>query len=431
MEDVRFVIWGAGKRGKLITYFLKQSQIIAYIDSDKKKQRTWYLGYPIISFEEYRAKFQEHFIIVTPVDEGPILNELREYNINKYFRMSHLPSEMQGYGDMNFLDNMDVTLHEDGKNIILGLTLYSCLLYKRIAENGCENIFMYAGKECERAKLIENTFHYKFAASINRENDNLIATTPERDDDDLYKNFKVTDYFDVSDMYLKYYNPKLELFHNIHCGKSCFIVATGPSLREADLKVLADNQAICFGVNRIFNVDANFWKPQYYIFADRAGMEQYWEQIMSYEVDKKFLGDSYWKETDYQGDIYTMHTVTEHSFNVLPKFSERIENKVYAYGTVTYVAIQLAMYMGFSKIILLGVDCNYVKGSTSNYFFQEHSEDHSCHNENHMITAYKVAKEYAETKGVKILNATRGGMLEVFERINFDDIFAESGRWGC
>ena len=39
------------------------------------------------------------------------------------------------------------------------------------------------------------------------------------------------------------------------------------------------------------------------------------------------------------------------------------------------------------------------------------------------FSAYEVAKENAEKKGIKIYNATRGGKLEVFERVDFDSLF--------
>ena len=45
-----------------------------------------------------------------------------------------------------------------------------------------------------------------------------------------------------------------------------------------------------------------------------------------------------------------------------------------------------------------------------------------------MILAYKEAKRISEEKGIKIYNATRGGMLEVFERVNFDDLFKRQER---
>jgi hypothetical protein len=39
-----------------------------------------------------------------------------------------------------------------------------------------------------------------------------------------------------------------------------------------------------------------------------------------------------------------------------------------------------------------------------------------------MIAAYKEAKNYADGHGIKIYNATRGGMLEVFERVDLDRV---------
>ena len=41
--------------------------------------------------------------------------------------------------------------------------------------------------------------------------------------------------------------------------------------------------------------------------------------------------------------------------------------------------------------------------------------------------AYEAAEKYTESKGIKIYNATRGGMLEVFERVDLDSLFEEEG----
>ena len=37
-----------------------------------------------------------------------------------------------------------------------------------------------------------------------------------------------------------------------------------------------------------------------------------------------------------------------------------------------------------------------------------------------MIFAFKIAKKYADKNGIKIYNATRGGMLEVFDRVDLN-----------
>ena len=40
-----------------------------------------------------------------------------------------------------------------------------------------------------------------------------------------------------------------------------------------------------------------------------------------------------------------------------------------------------------------------------------------------MDIAYDYARKYADSNGIKIYNATRGGCLEAFQRVNFDSLF--------
>ena len=40
------------------------------------------------------------------------------------------------------------------------------------------------------------------------------------------------------------------------------------------------------------------------------------------------------------------------------------------------------------------------------------------------VRAYKSAQQYAASHGISILNATRGGKLEVFPRVNFEKLMA-------
>ena len=39
-----------------------------------------------------------------------------------------------------------------------------------------------------------------------------------------------------------------------------------------------------------------------------------------------------------------------------------------------------------------------------------------------LTKCYEVCDTYAKAHGIKIYNATRGGKLEVFERVDFDDL---------
>ena len=78
--------------------------------------------------------------------------------------------------------------------------------------------------------------------------------------------------------------------------------------------------------------------------------------------------------------------------------------------------------MGFKEIYLLGVDCNY-KGKLHFYNSDKLEKKMINHNEDGMIKCYRSAKKYADEHGIKIFNATRGGALEVFPRVDFDSLF--------
>ena len=121
--------------------------------------------------------------------------------------------------------------------------------------------------------------------------------------------------------------------------------------------------------------------------------------------------------------------LTSKDQKLTPDFSFDITKGIAGGNTITYIALQICMYMGFAEIYLLGMDCsNFLHHFTDNYVDGKLEMDMNTLNVERMILAYKEAKRISEEKGIKIYNATRGGMLEVFERVNFDDLFKRQER---
>ncbi|UHA57898.1 hypothetical protein KDJ21_013460 [Metabacillus litoralis] len=104
--------------------------------------------------------------------------------------------------------------------------------------------------------------------------------------------------------------------------------------------------------------------------------------------------------------------------------------------------------MGFKKIYLIGVDHNYAINRNEDGTYKINKEllgkDHFDRNYYNswfndekkpstntelMNKSYIAAKNYCDKNGIEIYNATRGGKLEVFPRVNFDELFDESGRF--
>lgn len=128
----------------------------------------------------------------------------------------------------------------------------------------------------------------------------------------------------------------------------------------------------------------------------------------------------------------------EESFNNTSiYFSEDVSNHFCDGGTDTYEAIQLAVYMGFKEIYFLGIDHHYAASVDAegnlvvDKTVKDHFDDTDCMVIGFPATletaqyAFTIAKEYADNHSIKIFNATRGGKLEVFERVDFDDLFRD------
>ena len=92
--------------------------------------------------------------------------------------------------------------------------------------------------------------------------------------------------------------------------------------------------------------------------------------------------------------------------------------------------------MGFKEIYLLGIDHSYSKNidDQGNHFIKGYySEEeqkalkgryHSALYEiDNASKAFETAERYSRTHGFRIYNATRGGKLEIFERVDFDSLF--------
>ncbi len=241
-------------------------------------------------------------------------------------------------------------------------------------------------------------------------------------------------------------------FKNIHKGKRCFIIGNGPSLRIEDLEKLKNE--ITFGCNSIYALYGyTSWRPTYYVAADSIFCKEVLSSIESiYRVTEgtnaiftSILGWGYRFLDKVQNSYFFK---IEHGFHGKgPCFSDDCEKSVYAASTVTYFMLQLAVYMGFNEIFLLGIDFSFsierkldgtiIENDVVNHMEIIEEEDSKITGDSAkkmygyqyladvdiQLAGYQSAKQYADSHNIKIYNATRGGKLETFDRVNFDDLF--------
>lgn len=229
----------------------------------------------------------------------------------------------------------------------------------------------------------------------------------------------------------------IEKYHNLYQGKRCFIIGNGPSLRVEDLEKLKGE--ITFGTHRIYTLFGNTsWRPSFYFAQDYRMIKEDCDSISEISSKEKFIGMIPSNKYPYIRGATFAHIILKPFYPEPPEFSDNVSKEFYEGMTVTYMCLQFAVYMGFTEIILLGVDHNYsvvlkadgtvqVNDGVKNHFSADVGHTEVNPNDNlpqldKTGLAYIAANKYAKEHGVKILNATRGGKLEAFERVDFDSI---------
>lgn len=232
------------------------------------------------------------------------------------------------------------------------------------------------------------------------------------------------------------YGKAIAKMKGIHNGESCFIIGNGPSLKSEDLTILKKNNIITFGANRIYNIfDKTDWRPTYYACEDEYICIDIKEKIEKLPIKFKFIPINlkWYKNININSAIY--YNAKPASENI--RASDNLAEYSVLNGTVTGFFIQLAVYMGFKKIYLIGIDHNFSRmtDKDGNLIIDKNARDHfgnqknadkntkGIYNIDQATQTYINLKEFCYKQNVEIFNATRGGKLEVYPRVDFDSLF--------
>ena len=222
-------------------------------------------------------------------------------------------------------------------------------------------------------------------------------------------------------------SQEIKKYKNKHCGDRCFIIATGPSLTLKDCELLKDE--ITFGVNSIVKTfSETTWRPTYYVVSD----------VVPYAACRTLINIDDFKKVFYSKKIdkrnkavchFALNAIGVYRCELTDNFKNRIfpSKKLDQYfndsPSVVFSIIQLAMYMGFSEIYLLGQDCNFANQSHSQIAEISYKVMPKKRDGEKILDAFESYNLFLSQQGeVKIYNVTRGGALECFPRKNLEDV---------
>jgi len=226
---------------------------------------------------------------------------------------------------------------------------------------------------------------------------------------------------------------RLEAYRGLHDGQRCFIMGNGPSLAKMDLRPLANELTI--GMNRVYLMfDELEFEPTYYCAANELVLEQFRDDIAALSMPR-FLDWNARASFDPADEsiLFVRQALTLSDF-----FGRDLRGSICSGGTVTYFAMQIAFYMGFHQVILIGVDHSFADKGTpnraevrraavdENHFHPDYFPKGSRWQLPDLLrseSSYRIARDAFEADGREIIDATEGGQLEIFEKRDFQSLF--------
>lgn len=257
---------------------------------------------------------------------------------------------------------------------------------------------------------------------------------------------------------------KIKRFKNIHSGERCFILGNGPSLESLDFASLSDE--VTFTFNQLTrNPDFSKLKTNYHFWSD----DKFYFLDSSKPEDMELL--SVMKAVNTEDNTPVVFYTLPARAPLVDKFNLTQDLDIYYYSndgvepgntvkhelspnrpfplfpTTVHYAVCFAVYMGFKEIYLLGCDCSgfinimdaKLKSAENALYAYEISENekrrmealaNKYSTEQELIGAidifakYSYLKRYCDARGVKLFNATDGGLLDSLPRIDIKEVLS-------
>jgi hypothetical protein len=241
-------------------------------------------------------------------------------------------------------------------------------------------------------------------------------------------------------------------FKDVHKGQRGFVLGTGKSIRNQDLSFLKNETCLSLNLFYLHKLYSAI-KPKYHIYSGHINHPSLSKELCLgfYKEIENNIGHSYFFTHRADFNFINTHGLFRKHKVIYVDYSKKLD-LIFVDGVdlsvptfyVANVAIQallIAIYMGFKEIYLLGLDHDWIMEyieNESHYFYGVAEGVFNKRGTNKMYqirdfewilqmsaqiwNQYKKIKRFCDSKGIKIYNATAGGLLDVFPRVEYESI---------
>ena len=225
---------------------------------------------------------------------------------------------------------------------------------------------------------------------------------------------------------------RLNSWKDKYRGETAWLVGNGPSVRIEDLNQLAGKLTFCF--NRFYLAHATTkLRSTFTVTADKQMIQDFGQEMVDQSSGIVFVADE--KLPDILGNYIWLRLLTTSLFSMNPA---QIVNPG---GSSLFVAMQIAHFMGIRRLFIYGADFKFNFSSSrvakdkfrsavgeGNHFIPNYRAGMAwCPPSlKDIAPSFQLARHLFASGGGFIKNATRGGILEIFERTTFEAAVKES-----
>jgi hypothetical protein len=222
-------------------------------------------------------------------------------------------------------------------------------------------------------------------------------------------------------------HAEIRRYKNLYAGQRCVIIGNGPSLRNTNLELLRNE--ITFGLNRIYLMfDELGFETSHHVVVNELVVEQCADDFRKI---KSPLFTTLENRPHLEGCSHVRYLTGLGG----PRFVGNVAHGIWVGGTVTYVALQLAYYMGFAKVILVGVDHRFADKGPANKVVVSAGPDQNHFDPRYFgagfkwqlpdletsEVAYELARRKFQASGRLVVDSTVDGALSIFPKVSLEE----------
>jgi hypothetical protein len=232
-----------------------------------------------------------------------------------------------------------------------------------------------------------------------------------------------------------------------------FLVGNGPSLTAEDLTLIQNIKRpwdVCFGSNYIHKLYTETpWRPDFWVTVETPSFfdtllhlqQGYRCYLTANRAQKVELRRSSFRDRENLSYL----PVCDHLWQMKKEGKHpptEFHEPICLYGGSGTTSAQLAIKGGWKEIYLIGHDCLYVEPEWAiRDGVKRVTKDFSHFDEDYdfdapvfppeirtatLLDAWRLVAEYANLAGARIVNCTRGGVLEEFQRKDLEELCVHS-----